>query len=171
MKKGLVHVYTGDGKGKTTAAFGLAARAAGAGFDVCIYQFIKGMPYSENDVFKKIGNVTIEQCGRGCFIRGTPKAEDIKCAAKALEKARAAVRSGRYDLVVLDEVNVAMRMKLVKAADIISLMKGKPDSVELVLTGRYCPKNVLARADLVTEMKKVKHPYDKGVKARKGIEY
>ena len=171
LKNGLVHIYTGTGKGKTTAAFGLAVRAAGAGLRVCIYQFIKGSPYSENNIFDHIDAIEVEQCGRGCFIRGKPGPKDIECAQRGLEKARASIRSGKYDLVILDEINIALKLGLIKASDIIDTIKEKPISVELVLTGRYCPKGLLKYADLVTEMRKIKHPFDKGIMARKGIEF
>jgi cob(I)alamin adenosyltransferase len=171
LKNGLVHIYTGSGKGKTTAAFGLALRAAGAGLKVCIYQFIKGMPYSENALFKKIKNVRIEQCGRGCFIKGLPSPKDIEYARNGLAKARKDIGSGKYDMVILDEANIALKLGLIKTEDMIEIIKRKPRGVELVLTGRYCPRTLLKYADLVTEMKKIKHPFDKGVLARKGIEY
>lgn len=171
LENGLVHIYTGTGKGKTTAAFGLALRAAGAGIRVCIHQFIKGMPYSENAVFRKLKNVRLVQCGRGCFITGRPTAKDIACAAKGLKRAERDVLSGRYGMVVLDEANIALKLGLIKAADIIGIIKRKPRHVELVLTGRHCPRSLLKHADLVTEMRKIKHPFDKGVQARRGIEY
>lgn len=171
LKNALVHIYTGTGKGKTTAAFGLAVRAAGAGLKVCIYQFIKGSPYSENNIFDHIDMINIEQCGRGCFIKGKPGPKDIECAERGFKKACASIHSGKYDLVILDEINIALKLELIKASEVIDMIKDKPSSVELVLTGRYCPKSLLKYADLVTEMRKVKHPFDKGILARKGIEY
>ncbi len=171
LQNGLVHVYTGAGKGKTTAAFGLAVRAAGSGFKVCIHQFIKGLAYSEGAVFKKIKSIRIEKCGRGCFIKGKPKAKDIECALNGLRKAAKNIMSGKYDMVILDEANVALKLGLISTKDVIALIKRKPRHVELVLTGRYCPSAILKCADLVTEMRNIKHPFDKGVPARKGIEY
>lgn len=171
LERGLVHIYTGTGKGKTTAAFGLALRAAGAGLRVAIHQFVKGAPYSENALFRKLKNVRLVQCGRGCFIKGRPGPKDIACAAKGLAGARKDIMSGRYGMVVLDEANIALKLRLIKAADIIDIIRRKPRHVELVLTGRHCPRSLLKYADLVTEMKKIKHPFDKGVQARRGIEY
>ncbi len=171
IRKGLVHIYTGDGKGKTTAAFGLAVRASGAGLRVGIFQFIKGASYSENDIFKNIHNITIVQCGRGCFIKTHPSPEDINAALRGLRVASRNIKSGKYDLVILDEVNVALRMGLINIEDIIQLIIGKPLSLELVLTGRNCPKTLFRYADLITEMRKIKHPFDEGIVARKGIEF
>ncbi|MBL7156852.1 MAG: cob(I)yrinic acid a,c-diamide adenosyltransferase [Candidatus Omnitrophica bacterium] len=171
LKKGLVQIYTGNGKGKTTAAFGLAIRAAGAGGKVYILQFIKGKTYSEIRILKKIKNIKIEQCGRGCFIKKKPDKEDRERARKGLRKAQTNIASGRYDLVVLDEVNIALNLGLLETKDVTALIKQKPSSVELVLTGRYCPRALFKYADLVTEMREVKHPYQKGIKARPGIEF
>ena len=171
LKKGLVQIYTGNGKGKTTAALGLALRAAGAGFKVYIGQFIKNKAYSEIKALKNIKNIKIEQYGRGCFIKKKPKKIDIAYAEKGLSKARKNIVSGKYDVVILDEVNIALSLGLIKMKDIFNLIKHKPISVELVLTGRYCPRKLLKYAALVTEMKEIKHPYKKGIKARLGIEY
>ena len=171
LKRGLVQVYTGDGKGKTTAAIGLALRAAGAGLKVYICQFIKGTEYSENRALKKIKNIRVEQCGRGCFIKGKPGKKDVKAAERGLAKARACVLSGKYDVVILDEANVALKFGLVGVDDIMDMVKTKPAHVEIVLTGRCCPPKLLEAADLVTEMREIKHPYRKGIKARKGMEY
>lgn len=171
LKKGLIQVYTGNGKGKSTAAFGLAIRAAGAGLKVYIAQFIKGKTYSELNTIRKIKNIELYQCGRGCFIHHRPKKPDIDYARLGLGNARSKMLSGKYDLVILDEINVALKLGLVTAGDIKKLIDIKPESVELILTGRYFPRNLLPRADLVTEMREIKHPYRKGCKARKGIEY
>lgn len=169
MKKGLVEIYTGNGKGKTTAALGLALRASGAGLKVYIVQFIKGKPYSEIKSLKKIKNIKIEQCGRGCFIK-KPCSKDFECARNGLISAGKNIMSKKYDLVILDEINVALKLGLVKTADLIDIIKNKPRSVELVLTGRYCPRSLFKYADLLTEMKEIKHPYQKGIKARLGVE-
>ena len=170
-EKGLVHIYTGSGKGKTTAALGLALRAAGSGLKVCIHQFMKNGLYGEARAIAKIKNIRLVQCGRGCLIKGKPKVMDLECAARGLAKARKDVKSGRYDLVVLDEANIALKLGLIEKEDIIDMIKHKRRKVELVLTGRYCPRSLLKYADLVTEMKKIKHPFDNGVAARRGIEF
>ena len=171
LKEGLVQVYTGNGKGKTTAAIGLAVRASGAGLKVYIQQFIKGKSYSEIKAIKSLKNITIEQCGKGCFILGSPEKKDRECALKGLASSRQAVISGKYSLVIMDEINVALKMGLVKSSDVIEIIKIKPRNLELVLTGRYCPSAILKYADLVTEMTEIKHPFKKGILARCGIEY
>lgn len=168
---GLIQIYTGNGKGKTTAALGLAIRAAGAGIKVYILQFLKSAAYSEIRSIAKIRNIKVEQCGRGCFIKGKPKHADVARAARGLTKAARHIASGRYGLVILDEVNCALGAGLLKTEEIMKIIRSKPEDVELVLTGRYCPPAVMKRADLITEMKKVRHPYDKGIPARRGIEY
>jgi cob(I)alamin adenosyltransferase len=169
--QGYVQVYTGDGKGKTTAALGLALRAVGAGLKVFIGQFIKSAPYSEIKALARYSDqIHIRQFGRGCFIRGNPSQADIDLARQALESIGEALRSGGYDVVIADEANVAFACKLVSEADLIALIDARPPHVELVLTGRNAPDGVIHRADLVTEMKPVKHYFEKGVKARKGIE-
>lgn len=170
-KTGLVQIYTGNGKGKTTAALGLALRAAGAGIKVYILQFIKSAAYSELSSIAKIKNISIEQCGRGCFIKGKPKDVDIACATRGLAKAARHISSGRYGLIILDEVNCALDAGLLKIKDVTKIIREKPENVELVLTGQCCPKTVMKHADLITEMKKIRHPYDKGILARYGIEY
>ena len=168
---GYVHVYTGDGKGKTTAALGLALRAAGAGLRVLITQFIKGRPYSELDALKRFDDlITVRQFGRGCFIRRKPAPEDIAAAREGLEAAREAVRGGAYDVVILDEANVAVDVGLFPVADLVDVIEARSEGVELVLTGRAAAPEVLDRADLVTEMREVRHYFHQGVKARKGIE-
>jgi cob(I)alamin adenosyltransferase len=169
--QGYVQVYTGDGKGKTTAALGLALRAAGAGLKVFIGQFIKSAPYNEIKALERFSDlITIKQFGRGCFIRGNPCQADIDLARLALEAIGAALRSGEYDVVIADEANVARGCKIVSEDDLIALIESRPPHVELVLTGRNAPAAVIERADLVTEMKAVKHYYDKGILAREGIE-
>ncbi len=169
--KGYVHVYTGDGKGKTTAAFGLALRAVGAGMKVYIAQFVKGMDYSELDSVKRFGDdVKLKQYGRDCFIRNEPTDEDIERAKEGLEEVKQIVNSGEYQLVILDEANIATYYNLFTAADLLDLINSKPEEVELVITGRKASPEILERADLVTEMKEIKHYYTKGVQARKGIE-
>ena len=167
----LIQVYTGNGKGKTTAALGLAVRAGGAGLKVYIGQFVKGKNYSELNALKKIKNIKIEQFGRGCFIKREPNKKDIELARIGLERARKIISIGIYDMVILDEINVALRLKLLKLEDVISLIKNTPQKTELVLTGRWAPPEILKIADLVSEIREVKHYYKKGVVARKGIEY
>ena len=171
MKKGLVHIYTGPGKGKTTAALGLALRAAGAGYSVYIYQFMKGRPCAEVSALKKIKNIKLERCGRGSFIKGRPAEADIGNAKKGLSIAKAAIASGRYDVVILDEINIALRLGLIGIKETIELIRNKPASVELVLTGRGANPRLISQADYVTWFDKVKHPFDRGISARRGIEY
>jgi len=173
LKKGLVQVYTGDGKGKTSAAFGLALRAVGRGLKVYVIQFIKGgFDYGELHIVEKIPNLKLATFGRGKFITQTPPSvEDLKLAREAFEMAKKVVDSGEYDVVVLDEVNVALNLKLISIEEVIDLIKNKPKHVELILTGRYAPTQIIDAADLVTEMREVKHPFTQGVLPRKGIEY
>ncbi len=170
MDKGYIHVYTGNGKGKTTAAFGLALRAACSGKKVYIGQFVKGMKYSEVKVEEYIPSITIEQLGRDCFIEHDPTKEDIDAARKGFEKCKAILKEGEYDLVILDEISIAIYFKLVSTEEVLEIIKNKADNVELVLTGRYAPQEIIDAADLVTEMKEIKHYYNDGIMARKGIE-
>ena len=173
LERGLVQVYTGDGKGKTSAAFGLALRAVGRGLKVYVIQFIKGgFDYGELYVVERLPNFKLKAFGRGKFVTDVPPPEDdIKLAKEAFELAREVVSGGKYDVVVLDEINVALHLKLVEIEEVVDLIRRKPKHVELVLTGRYVPQEIIELADLVTEMKEVKHPYTKGVPPRKGIEY
>lgn len=168
---GYIHVYTGNGKGKTTAAFGLALRAACANKKVFIGQFIKGMEYSELKVPQFIPNIKIEQFGRNCFIFNKPTQEDINAAQKGLERIKEILKNKEYDIVILDEINVAIYYKLVTVKDVLDILNLRDDKVEIILTGRYAPEKFIEIADLVTEMKEIKHYYQKGVKARKGIEF
>lgn len=168
--KGYVQVYTGNGKGKTTAALGLALRAVCAGKKVFIGQFIKGMAYSELKCTEWLPNITIEQYGRDCFIRNDPTPQDIALASEGLKSAGLLLKTGNYDVFILDEVNVALYFKLFTEEEVLALMREKPSHVELILTGRYAPQSIIDQADLVTDMKEVKHYYQQGVKARNGIE-
>jgi cob(I)alamin adenosyltransferase len=171
LTKGYVQVYTGNGKGKTTAAIGLAIRAAGAGLKVFIGQFIKGMHYAELDGLKRFEDlITVKQYGRGCFITGEPEPIDIELAQKGLQEMKQIIASGDYDLVILDEINVAHYFKLITMQELLSVLEVKPDRVELVFTGRNATQELIDRADLVTEMREVKHYYTQGVQARTGIE-
>lgn len=170
---GYVQVYTGDGKGKTTAAFGLALRAAGRGFRTYIAQFLKAQPTGEIEAAKKLAPlVRIEQFGRPGFITVTegPGDEDLERARIGLARALEAMLSGNYEIIILDEINTAVHFKILPEKDVLDLIDRRPAAVELVLTGRYAPASFVDRADLVTEMKAVKHYFDRGVKAREGIE-
>lgn len=170
-KRGYIHVYTGDGKGKTTAAFGLALRAAGAGLRVFIGQFVKGMQYSELRAIERLdGLITVRQYGRRCFIREKPDEQDIAMARRGLEEVRHVLASGEYSVVILDEANIAAHFGLISVEELLGLMEAKPEGVELVITGRNAEPRVVERADLVTEMREVKHYYREGVEAREGIE-
>ena len=169
--QGFVQVYTGDGKGKTTAALGLALRAAGAGLRVYFGQFIKNADYSEIKALARFADcITVRQFGRGCFLLTEPAPEDRAAARRALDAIGLAIVSGDYDLVIADEANVAVALGLIEPDDLVALIDQRPEQVELVLTGRGAPDAVLARADLVTEMRCVRHYYDRGVLARPGIE-
>jgi cob(I)alamin adenosyltransferase len=173
MFKGYIQVYTGNGKGKTTAALGLALRAAGQGLRSYIGQFLKGQAYGELVSARKLAPwITIEQFGRKGFVHVTenPDEEDVRRARAGLEKCRRAMLSGRFAIVVLDEINVALHFRLLGEKDILSFLDQKPAQVEVVLTGRYAPPSLSKRADLVTEMKEKKHYYARGVRARLGIE-
>jgi len=171
--KGLIQVFTGNGKGKTSAALGSTLRAAGHNLKVFIVFFMKGKyPYGEFSILPKLPNVEVASFGLRCLVDpNNINPEEIEQAELALKTAREAMLSGKYDMVVLDEVNVAVYFKLIQLDDVIKLIEEKPPGLDLILTGRYAETAVIERADLVTEMVKVKHPYDKGVKARKGIEY
>ena len=166
----MIQVYTGYGKGKTTAALGLAIRAAGAGLKVYIGQFIKGKNYSELNALKKIKNIKVEQFGRGCFIKKRLQQKDIELAKEGLEKIKQIIFGKFYDVVILDEINVALYLKLLKLKEVVSLLRRTPRKVELILTGRYAHPQVLKLADLVSQIKEVKHYFKKGLKARRGIE-
>jgi len=172
MKKGLVHVYTGDGKGKTTAAFGLALRALGRGLSVCVIQFLKGQKSGEVLALKKFSNATVRQFGRIDFVDfKNPSEEDKRLARDGFEFAREIIDSGGFNLVVLDEINFVAAIHLVELQDVLNLIKSRPSSVEVVLTGRGALQEVIDAADYVTEFKKLKHPFDGGEKAREGVEF
>ena len=173
LEKGLTQVYTGNGKGKTSAAFGVALRAIGRGLKVYVIQFIKGgFDYGELYVVKKLPNFKMAAFGRGKFITEMPPTEqDVKLAREAFDLAQDVVNGGEYDIVILDEVNVALNLRLIGVDEVIHLIKNKPKHVELILTGRYAPPEVIGVADLVTEMREIKHPYTRGISPRKGIEY
>lgn len=171
MERGYTQVYTGDGKGKTTAAIGLAIRAAGAGLRVYIAQFIKMGDYSEIKALKRLDDlITVEQFGRGRFVGGKPSEADIDLAREGLAKIQAAVASGTYQVVILEEANIAVKYGLIAVQELLSLIVNKPASLELVITGRGASPRIIEIADLVTEMKPIKHYFRKGVRARIGIE-
>ena len=168
---GYIQIYTGDGKGKTTAALGLALRAAGAGLKVYIAQFIKSGDYSEIKALARFSDmITVEQYGLGRFIKGKPSPEDLAAAQEGLAAVRAALAGGTYPVVIMEEGNVAAMCGLFPVEEILDIMAHKPDSVELVITGRGADPRVITAADLVTEMRAVKHYYQSGVAARTGIE-
>ena len=169
--EGLIQVYTGNGKGKTTAALGLAIRASGAGFNVYIGQFAKGRFYSELASLKKIKRIKVEQFGSRCFIRVKPGKKDIELACEGLKKARKAILGKRYRLVILDEINIALNLKLISLSEVLSLLRSVPKDKEIVLTGRYAHSGVKKVADLISDIKESKHYYKKGIKARRGIEF
>lgn len=172
MRKGYIQVYTGNGKGKTTAALGLALRAAGAGLKVFIAQFIKKRICSEHRIIKERFQdlITIRQYGRGFFLKRGPEKSDIEAAQNGLKDIRGIIRSKDYDVVILDEANVATRYNIISVEDLLDVMTAKPRGVELVITGRYADESVIQKADLVTEMIEIKHYKNRGVKARIGIE-
>ncbi|MGB5156804.1 MAG: cob(I)yrinic acid a,c-diamide adenosyltransferase [Desulfobacterales bacterium] len=169
--KGYLQVYTGDGKGKTSAALGLALRAAGAGLKIYIAQFVKGMEYSELNSLKILSdNIVLKQYGRDCFIKKAPEEEDIRLAREGLKEVCDIMTSGLYNMIILDEANIATYFKLFSVDDLINFIHEKPADVELVITGRRADPRIIAEADLITEMVEVKHYYQHGVQARKGIE-
>jgi len=173
LKLGTIQVYTGNGKGKTTAAIGQAIRAIGHGLNVIIIQFMKGeINYGEVIMAKELRNFTIEQWGRKEFVsKKNPLQIDIQLAQKALKRAKEVIMNKQYDIVVLDEINVAIDYNLIEEEEVITLLKTKPKEVEIILTGRGATPRIIEIADMVSEVKEVKHHYQKGVKAREGIEY
>ena len=171
--KGLVIVITGNGKGKTTAAFGQALRAIGQGYKVFVLQFMKGRKYGEFIAAEKyLPHLTIRMSGLDSFVmRDNPATIDIELAQKGLDVAQKAIKSGKYDMVILDEINVALDFKLIALSEVIELIKNKPANLDLILTGRYAPKEIIKLADTVSEIQEVKHHYNAGIKDRAGIEY
>ena len=173
FSKGLVQVYTGEGKGKTTAAIGTVLRALGNDLKVCIIAFMKaGHPSGEWDILDKLPNVSIQRFGTGPLVNpASVTPHDKEEASKALAAARQAILGGEYDLVVLDEVNVAVAWKLIELNEILHLIENRSPGTEIILTGRNADKEIVKIADIVTEMLNIKHPYNVGIEARKGIEY
>ena len=190
--KGYVQVYTGNGKGKTTAALGITMRASGAGMKIAFIQFMKALGYSEQKILPTLPGVTWKTLGKpffiakagsiseedlakyggGCvvFEEGNPPADYVKMINDGFAEAKEMVLSGQYDMVVLDEINCAMFFGLIEAGDVLELIRNKPEQTELILTGRCAPEEIIEAADLVTEMREIKHYYNEGVEARKGIE-
>ncbi|MBP2133186.1 cob(I)alamin adenosyltransferase [Methanomicrobium sp. W14] len=171
MDKGYIQINTGKGKGKTTAALGTCIRTLIAGKKVFFGQFIKGQETAELKLPDYFSGFHIEQFGEGCFIFREPDENDIELANNGLLKCGEALGSGDYDLVVMDEVNPAIHYGLLKTEDVIKVLQNKNEKTEAILTGRYAPPELIELADLVTEMRKIKHYYDNGVAARKGIEF
>ena len=173
LDKGFIQIYTGNGKGKTTAAIGQAVRAAGFGLQTYFVMFMKEFPYNEVKSLKKLKDlITIVQVGKDDFVyKKVPPSEEEKLKIKnALDTAKTKMLSSEYDLIVLDEIFVSIYFGLVSKEEVISFIDTKPENVELIMTGRYCPQEIIDKADLVTEMKEVKHYYEKGILARRGIE-
>jgi len=169
--KGYIQVYTGDGKGKTTAALGLTLRAVGAGLKVYIAQFIKMGDYSEISALERLSDsVTVEQFGCGRFAKGRASEEDIALAGKGLSRIKDIFASGQYDVVIMDEANVAVSCELFEVEALVDIMDSKPKNLELIITGRNAPLPVIEKADLVSQVNAVKHYFQNGVKARIGIE-
>jgi len=172
LDKGYIHVYTGPGKGKTTSAIGLGIRAAGAGNKVHMIQFMKGRKYCELNILDDINNFTYSQHGRDEFVdKKNPEQIDIDLARKGFEHAKKLIRSKKYDMIILDEINVAVDFNLIKIDELLDLIQEKPVGLELIITGRYAKKDIIKNSDYVTEMLEIKHPYKKGVEARRGCEY
>jgi len=174
MDKGFIHIYTGNGKGKTSAALGIALRAAGANLKCLLIQFMKdGFSYSELNSISLLSKwITVERYGDDAHVleKRPPTDEEQKAARQGLDRAKDALVSGVFDVVILDEICVAVHFGLLMEEDVIDLFNKRPDNVELILTGRYCPEAWIERADLVTEMKEVKHYFKQGVLSRKGID-
>jgi len=173
LREGIIQIYTGDGKGKTTAAIGLATRALGRGLKVCFIQFLKNSEIDEGSasLLKDADSFEFASYGTGKFILSKPTEEDYLEAKKAFSHSKESILGNKYDIVILDELTQAIKLGLLKLEDVINLLKNKPGNIELVITGRDADPKLMELADLVTEMKKIKHPYDKGLRARKGIEF
>lgn len=171
MSKGYVHVYTGNGKGKTTSVIGIMVRAAGAGKKIYFGQFMKQGDYSEIKVLQeRFPEITLEQYGGRLLLDKESEATDIAIAQEGIKRAKEALHSGKYDMVVLDEVNIVVFLEQVQLEQLIELIENRPENVELVLTGRYANEKIIEMADLVSEIQQVKHYFNNGVQARLGIE-
>lgn len=168
----MIQVYTGNGKGKTTAAIGQTIRALGHNWKILVIQFMKGDEYGEIKVLKSLPNITVQQFGLSTFVKkGEAKPEDIRLAQEGLKVAKKAVESKSYDMIILDELNVALDYGLLSIKDVLPMLKSAPPDLEIVITGRYAPKELIEIADLVSEVKEIKHPLQKGVVNRSGIDY
>lgn len=170
MEKGFIQLYTGNGKGKTSAAFGMAIRAAMAGKKVYIAQFVKNMKYSETRIEEFVDKITIRQFGRGCYLLRDVEEADKQAAREGLQECRSLLSSGNWDLVILDEVTIALYFKLFSTEELLGILEEKTAHTEVILTGRYAPQELLDRADLVTEMLEIKHYYTQGVLSRPGFD-
>lgn len=172
LKRGYIQVYTGHGKGKTTAAIGLAVRALGAGLRVFMVQFMKNYPYSELNILSALNNFTLQRFGNDDFVlaKESPSPELLAEIKQGMRSVKDAFLSNRFDMIILDEICVANYFKLMRAEEVIELIQNKPAHVELILTGRYCSEEIIELADLVTTMQETRHYYQKGIPARKGIE-
>ena len=175
-QKGLVIVYTGGGKGKTSAALGLVLRAVGYNHKVCMVQFVKGSwHYGELDSAKRLAPefemITAGKGFVGILDDKSPREDHVKAANDTLEISKEKIMSGKFDVVILDEINYALQLELLNLNDVIDLIKSKPSELDLVLTGNHAAKEVIELADLVTEMKEIKHPFKSGIKAKKGIDF
>jgi len=171
MHKGFVQVYTGNGKGKTTAAIGLAVRAAGAGLRVYFAQFIKQQKCSEHTALERFRDlIEVKQFGAGLIIGRKPSEEDRRIAREGYDEIGRVLRAQAYDMVILDEVNIAVHQGLISVDELLSLIKNRPEGLEMVLTGRYADQKIMDAADLVTEMREIRHYHQQGVEARRGIE-
>ncbi len=167
----MIQLYTGNGKGKTTAALGLAIRASGNGMRVFIGQFVKGMPYSELAVIESLPLIEMQQFGRDCFIKHEPEIADIEAAQAGWKLVREIISRQSADMLILDELCIALFYKLVESSKVIETLRNAPPEMEIIITGRYASDELIALADLVTEMRSIKHYFDNGTEARKGIEY
>lgn len=170
MEKGYIHIYTGDGKGKTTAAFGLAVRALCTGKSVFIGQFVKSMKYNETRMVEQFERVSIEQFGNGCMLTREATEEDIRAAREGLARCRNILLSGEYAVVILDELTIALFLGLLELEEVLQLLRDKRPETEVVITGRYASQELIDIADLVTEMREIKHYYKQGVLSRDGID-
>lgn len=172
MKKGYIHIYTGNGKGKTTAALGLGLRAAGAGYKVHMFQFMKGRRYSEIDGLEEVKYFSVSQHGRDEFVnKKKPEDIDIEMAREGFSKVKELIKDNKYDMIILDEINVAVDFKLIDIKEVLDLIKEKPIELELVLTGRYADPKLVKVADYVSEVLEIKHPYQEGILGRKGVDF
>lgn len=170
-RKGYIHLYTGNGKGKTSAATGLAIRAAGACHKIYFAVFVKGMEYSEYRILKGIPNINVHIFGRNCFIKNTPEQEDIDLATHGMELVTDVIKNNSADIIVMDEICIALHYELINEDDLIKLILGRPYEMEVVLTGRYATDKLFDIADLVTNMTEIKHYYNKGIQSREGIDF